>query len=137
MASTPDCRVASASLSVPAGFTGHPLSSNSSPFLAADELLQRQLDELVAIHRQLRGLLAPSRSVADPERPPSPRNGDFLLIPELWRLQRAVASLEAECGTLVGTAQARLNRARIALGALQKGAHDTSQRPGEVDHVRH
>ena len=137
MASTPDCRVASASLSVPAGFTGHPLSSNSSPFLAADELLQRQLDELVAIHRQLRGLLAPSRSVADPERPPSPRNGDFLLIPELWRLQRAVASLEAECGALVGTAQARLNRARIALCALQKGAHDTGQRPGEVDHVRH
>ena len=137
MASTPDCRVASASLSVPAGFTGHPLSSNSSPFLAADELLQRQLDELVAIHRQLRGLLAPSRSVADPERPPGPRNGDFLLIPELWRLQRAVASLEAECGTLVGTTQARLNRTRLALCALQKGTHDTSQRPGEVDHVRH
>lgn len=136
MASTPDCRVASASLSVPAGFTGHPLPSD--PRLStADELLQRQLDELVAIHRQLRGLLAPSRIVADPERPPGPRNGDFLLIPELWRLQRAVASLEAECGTLVGTTQARLNRARIALGALQNGAHDAGQRPGEVDHVRH
>lgn len=136
MASTPDCRVASASLSAPAGFTGQPLPSDTLSS-TADELLQRQLDELVAIHRQLRGLLAPSRSVADPERPPSPRNGDFLLIPELWRLQRAVASLEAECGALVGTTQARLNRARIALGALQKGAHDTSQRPGEVDHVRH
>ena len=136
MASTPDCRVASASLSAPAGFSGHPLPSDTL-LSTADELLQRQLDELAAIHRHLRGLLAPSRIVADPERPPCPRNGDFLLIPELWRLQRAVASLEAECGALVGMAQARLNRTRIALGALQKGSHDASQRPGEVDHVRH
>ncbi|MCB1782144.1 MAG: hypothetical protein KDJ34_19055, partial [Candidatus Competibacteraceae bacterium] len=65
MASTPDCRVASASLSAPAGFTGQPLPSDTLSS-TADELLQRQFDELVAIHRQLRGLLVPSRIVADP-----------------------------------------------------------------------
>ena len=62
MASTPDCRVVSASLSAPAGFSGFPVSPEPalSPALSlpADQLLQRQLDEWAAVHRRLRRLQA-------------------------------------------------------------------------------
>lgn len=136
MATTPDCRVASASFFAPARCSGDP--DVSEPRLStADILLQRQLDELVAIHRQLRGLLAPSQSVADlePPLPCSRHHGDFLLILELRRLRHAMTSLEAECRVLVGTAQTRLHRTRSAVYALRKVPQNTDQRQGEVCHV--
>ena len=135
MANTSDCRVASASLFAPARASGDP--DVSEPYLStADALLQRQLDELVAIHRQLRGLLVPVQSVADPEPPlPCSKHGDFLLILELRRLRHAMTSLEAECGALVGTAQTRLHRARSAVYALRKVSQNANPRQGEVGHA--
>jgi hypothetical protein len=126
MASTPDCRVASASLSAPAGFSGFPVSSepaltsSSTPdlSLAADELLQRQLDELAAIHRRLRRLQAawPAAGPADVQRP---ANGDFLLYPAVWRFRAALPALVGACGALVHTTRARLDRVRPGLARLR------------------
>ena len=126
MASTPDCRVASASLSAPAGFSGFlvssesALTSSSTPdlSLAADELLQRQLDELAAIHRRLRRLQAawPAAGPADVQRP---ANGDFLLYPAVWRFRAALPALVGACGALLHTTRARLDRVRPGLERLR------------------
>jgi hypothetical protein len=122
MASTPDCRVASASLSAPAGFSGLPVSSE--PALtpacsrAADELLQRQLDELAAIQRRLRRLRA-AWPVAGPAGFRRPATGDFLLYPTVCRYQRALAALEGACGALALETGARLDRVRPGLERLR------------------
>jgi hypothetical protein len=120
MASTPDCRVASASLSASAGFSGFPVSSDSaaSSFLAADELLQRQLDELAAVHRRLRRLQA-AWPAAGPAGFRRPANGDFLLYPTVCRYQRALAALEGACGALALETGARLDRLRPGLARLR------------------
>ena len=113
MANTPDCRVASASLFAPAGFSGHPVPSDPSlAALSADELFHRSLDELTAIHRQLQRLDDTLRP-AVPLFPPL-ITGDclYLWLPELRRFQRALASLEAECGALARKTQTRLDRTR-------------------------
>ena len=121
MASTPNCRIASASLSAPAGYSGLPVpsDSSSSSFLAADELLQRQLDELTAIHRRLQQLDGTLRPALDPAFPHPPATGNFLVFPELWRFQRALASLEAECGALARATQTRLDRTRRGIQQLR------------------
>ena len=122
MANAPDCRVASASLSAPAGFTGLPVSSDSAlAGLSADELLQRQLDELTAIHRQLQrldGALRPALAPAFPH-PLIMGEGLYLWLPELRRFQRALASLEAECGALAQATQTRLDRTRHGVQQLR------------------
>ena len=127
MASTPDCRVASASLSAPAGFSGFPVSSepaltsSSTPVLslAADELLQRQLDELAAIHRRLRRLADGWPAAMEPSGPPRPADGDFLLYPDVWRFRAALPALVGACGALVHTTRARLDRVRPGLERLR------------------
>ena len=129
MASTPDCRVTSASLSALAAPSGSPTSSDSPSSLAADAFLQQQLSELAVIHRRLRGLLEPSRPTDARGRRLHPASGDFLLIPEVQRFQHAAALLEAECGTLLWMTQRRLTRLRIAVRALRE--------QGGVDHVHH
>lgn len=122
MASTPDGRVASASLSAPAGFSGFPVSSEpaSSPALslAADEFLQWQLDELAAIHRRLRRLRA-AWPAAGPAGFRRPATGDFLLYPTVCRYQRALAALEGACGALALETGARLDRVRPGLERLR------------------
>ncbi|MEI2806895.1 MAG: hypothetical protein V9G18_13430 [Albidovulum sp.] len=118
MASTPDCRVA-ASLSAPAGFSGFPVSPDPSPFLASDELLQRQLDELAAIRRRLRQLADGWPTATEASGPPRPAVGDFLLYPAVWRFRRGLAVLEGACGALAGTTQARLDRALPGLAQLR------------------
>lgn len=122
MASTPDCRVASASLSAPAGFSGFSVLSEpaSSPALslAADEFLQWQLDELVAIHRRLRRLRA-AWPAAGPAGFRRPATGDFLLYPTVCRYQRALAALEGACGALALETGARLDRVRPGLERLR------------------
>lgn len=117
MASTPVCRVA-ASLSAPAGFSGFPVPSDSSSSLASDELLQRQLDELLAIRRRLRQLAdgwPAATETSGPGDDRRPADGDFLLYPDVWRYRRGLAALEGACGALAGTTQARLDRARPGL----------------------
>ncbi len=122
MASTPDGRVASASLSAPAGFSGFPVSSEPalSPASshAADEFLQWQLDELAAIHRRLRRLRAawPATGTAGFRRPAT---GDFLLYPAVCHYQRALAALEGACGALALETGARLDRIRPGLERLR------------------
>lgn len=132
MASTPDGRVASASLSAPAGFSGFPVSSEpaSSPALshAADELLQWQLDELAAIHRRLRQLRA-AWPAAGPAGFRRPANGDFLLYPAVYRYQRALAALEGACGALALETGARLDRLRPGLERL-RGLNRTGRAGG-------
>ena len=118
MASTPDCRVASASLSAPAGFSGFPVSPDPSLFLAADELLQRQLDELAAVRRQLRRL-QDAWPAAGPAGFRRPATGDFLLYPAVCRYQRALAALEGACGALALETGARLDRVRPGLERLR------------------
>lgn len=122
MASTPDGRVASASLSAPAGCSGFPVSSEpvSSPALslAADEFLQWQLDELAAIHRRLRRLRA-AWPAAGPAGFRRPATGDFLLYPTVCRYQRALAALEGACGALALETGARLDRVRPGLERLR------------------
>jgi len=121
MASTPDCRVASASLSTPAGFSSFPVSPEPALSLAADELLQRQLDELTAIHRQLQqlnGALRPALVPAFPH-PLIIGEGLYLWLPELRRFQHALASLEAECGALAQATQTRLDRTRHGVQQLR------------------
>ena len=136
MASTPDCRVASASLSAPAGFSGFPVSPEPSLSpalsLAADELLQRQLNELAAVHHRLRRLQA-AWPVAGPAGFRRPANGDFLLYPAVCRYQRVLAALEGACGALALETRAWLDRVRPGLERLR----DLS-RTGrvEVDHER-
>jgi hypothetical protein len=127
MASTPDCRVASASLSAPAGFSGFPVSSEPALTpalsLAADELLQRQLDELAAVHRRLRRLQA-AWPAARPAGFRCPANGDFLLYPTVCRFRRALVALET---------RTRLERIRPGLERL-RGLSRTGRM--EVDHER-
>lgn len=136
MASTPDCRVASASLSAPAGFSGFPVSPEPalSPALplAADELLQRQLDELAAVRRRLRRL-QDAWPAAGPAGFRRPANGDFLLYPAVCRYQRALAALEGACGALALETRARLDRVRPGLERL-RGLSRTGR--VEVDHER-
>ncbi|TVR61985.1 MAG: hypothetical protein EA420_10800 [Candidatus Competibacteraceae bacterium] len=115
MASAPDGRVASAAFAAPAGFTSLPVPSDRSRAdLSADELLQRQLDALAAIHRRLQeldGALQPALVPAF-SHPLMLGDGLYLWLPELRRFQRALASLEAECGALVRATQTRLDRTR-------------------------
>jgi hypothetical protein len=118
MASTPDCCVA-ASLSAPAGFSGFPVSSDPSLFLASDELLQRQLDELVAIRRRLRQLADGWPAATEASGPPRPADGDFLLYPAVCRFRRGLDTLEGACGALAGTTQAQLDRALHCLERLR------------------
>ena len=118
MASTPDCRVA-ASLSAPAGFSGFPVSSDPSLFLASDELLQRQLDELVAIRRRLRQLADGWPAATEASGPPRPADGDFLLYPAVWRFRRGLDALEGACGALALETGTRLNRVRPGLERLR------------------
>ena len=120
MASTPDCRVASASLSAPAGFSGFPVPSDPSlAGLSADELLQRQLDELTAIHRRLRQLAGGWPAAMEPSGPPRPADGDFLLYPAVWRFRAALPALVGACGALLHTTRARLDRVRPGLERLR------------------
>ena len=134
MASTPDCRVVSASLSAPAGFSGFPVSPEPalSPALslAADQLLQRQLDEWAAIHRRLQRLQA-AWPAAGPAGFRRPANGDFLLYPAVCRYLRALAALEGACGVLALETGARLDRVRPRLERL-RGLNRTGR--VEVDH---
>ena len=115
MASTPDCRVVSASLSAPAGFSGFPVSPEPALPLAADQLLQRQLDEWAAVHRRLRRLQA-AWPAAGPAGFRRPANGDFLLYPAVCRYQRALAALEGACGVLALETGARLESDRPSGG---------------------
>lgn len=119
MASTPDCRVVSASLSAPAGFSGFPVSPEPalSPALSlpADQLLQRQLDEWAAVHRRLRRLQA-AWPAAGPAGFRRPANGDFLLYPAVCRYLRALAALEGACGVLALETGARLESDRPSGG---------------------
>ncbi|MFO1419471.1 MAG: hypothetical protein U1F59_00625 [Candidatus Competibacteraceae bacterium] len=136
MASTPDCRVASASLSAPAGFSGFPVSSEPALTpalsLAADELLQRQLDELAAVHRRLRRLQA-AWPAAGPAGFRRPANGDFLLYPTVCRFRRALVALEGACGALALETRTRLDRIRPGLERL-RGLSRTGRM--EVDRER-
>lgn len=132
MASTPDCRVVSASLSAPAGFSGFPVSPEPALSLAADELLQRQLDEWAAVHRRLRRLQA-AWPAAGPAGFRRPANGDFLLYPAVCRYLRALAALEGACGVLALETGARLDRVRPGLERL-RGLSRTGR--VEVDHER-
>lgn len=112
----PDGRVASASRSALAGCSGLPVPFDSSSSPAADEFLQRPLDEGTALH---------------PAFSPPWMIGDFFYLgfPELWRFQRAFASLETECGALVRATLTRFDPTRRGvrqgpgLGLGQKGGH--------------
>lgn len=135
MASTPDCRVASASLSAPAGFSGLPVSSDSasSSSLAADELLQRQLDELQALQvrfTQLGQTLRPYLDGVDPDRPRLP--GSLLLAPALVEFQHRMRALARRCGHLAHRTQRQLDQARRGMHKLRG-----LSKHGEADHECH
>ena len=127
----PDGRVASASRSALAGCSGLPVPFDSSSSPAADELLQRPLDEGTVLHRPPERLGAASRRALHPAFSPPWMIGDFFYLgfPELWRFQRAFASLETECGALVRATLTRFDptqrgvRQGPGLGLGQKGGH--------------
>lgn len=127
----PDGRVASASRSALAGCSSLPVPFDSSSSPAADELLQRPLDEGTVLHRPPERLGAASRRALHPAFSPPWMIGDFFYLgfPELWRFQRAFACLETECGALVRATLTQFDPTRRGvrqgpgLGLGQKGGH--------------
>lgn len=134
MASTPICRVA-ASRSALAGSSGLPVPSDSaaSSSVAADEILQRQLDELKAIQAwfaRLGRTLSPYLDGVDLDRPPLA--GSLLLAPALVEFQLRMRAFARRCGRLADRTQRQLNQARRAARRL-RGLGE----PGGVGHERH
>ena len=129
----PDGRVAAASHSALARGPGLPGSSDALTALphAANNLLQRLLDEGTAIQRRLYQQDESLRPALDPTFSPPRRSGDSLdlRVPEWWGIQRALAFSDVERGAPIGATLAPFDPTRrevrhgVGLRLGQKGGH--------------